>query len=196
MGGKALIWTQGKNKSIPWAVAPQRHHIPPQMTEVTVSLLVSLFYMLMSRAGPQDQTPGSLVQGHNKGMLPCCKAPECHGAPTMGSAPTFLSLIAVNPNVALRADAEEGGLINPGQAGAPILTVVHVTEVTWKQSHVSLQAIPRGRHRPEPHGCAGSHPVRNCSPVDAAGRAASTWQGLVGPAARSCTRLSAFHSNG
>lgn len=45
---------------------------------------------------------------------------------------TFLCLIAVNPNIALRADAEEGGLINPSQAGAPILTVVHITEVTWE----------------------------------------------------------------
>lgn len=45
---------------------------------------------------------------------------------------TFLCLIAVNPNIALRADAEERGLINPSQAGAPILTVVHVAEITWK----------------------------------------------------------------
>lgn len=49
-----------------------------------------------------------------------------------GQLLTFLCFIAVNPNIALRADAEEGGLINPSQAGAPILTVVHITEITWK----------------------------------------------------------------
>lgn len=126
--------------------------------EVMASLLVSLFYTLISRAGPQDQTPGPLVQGHNKDMLPCCKAPGCHGAPMVGSAPTFLSLIAVNPNVALRADAEEGGLINPGQAGAPILTVVHVAEVTWKQSHMSLQAIPKADIDQSPMDAQGAIP--------------------------------------
>lgn len=57
-----------------------------------------------------------------------------------GSSPslTFFCFIAVDPNKAFRADAEEGGLIDASQAGTPILTVVHTAEVTYQQSHMSL----------------------------------------------------------
>lgn len=118
--------------------------------EVTTSLLRSPLYVPISRTGSQGC----------EGTLPCCKAPGLHGAPVRGQPLTFLCLIAVNPNVALRADAEEGGLINPGQAGAPILTVVHVAEVSWKQSHMSLRATPKAGVHQSPADAHGGIPAQ------------------------------------
>lgn len=56
----------------------------------------------------------------------------------IGVAGAFFCFIAIDPNKAFRADAEEGGFVDASQAGTPILAVVHTAEVTCQQSHVSL----------------------------------------------------------
>ena len=106
--------------------------------EVTTLFPESLFYVPLSRAGPQGQR----CRATTRARCHAARFLDFTGPPCWGQHLTFLRLVAVNPNIALWADAEEGGLINPRQASAPILTVVYIAEVTWKKSHMSLQAIP------------------------------------------------------
>lgn len=97
---------------------------------------------------PEDAT-GLEAQGHEEGtvpgscgcLVPCTSQSPCDGDSGPSLSPTFLCLVAVDPHKAFRADAEEGGLVDAGQAGAPVLTVVDVAEVTCQQSHMSPRAI-------------------------------------------------------
>ena len=69
---------------------------------------------------------------------PRCVPITRNGDPGPSPSLTFFCFIAIDPNKAFRADAEEGGFVDASQAGTPILAVVHTAEVTCQQSHVSL----------------------------------------------------------
>lgn len=57
---------------------------------------------------------------------------------------TFLCVVTVNPSEAIRAKTKERTITDVGQAGAPILTLVYLTEITCKQEHNSAQANVAG----------------------------------------------------